>query len=237
MELHLNKHISGQFNEELEQVLSHVLDMGGLVEEQLRLSMEALNGFDRDLADTVIANDYKVNQYEMNIDLECTRIIAKRQPAAIDLRLVLAIAKIIADLERIGDESCRIVKAARDKFAGDQTQFLVDLEHMGKQVLAMLNQVLDAFARMDADAAYEVYKLDKQVDKIYEAVTRQLMTYMMEDPRSIPKVIEVLWATRSLERIGDRCQNICEHVIYLIKGKDIRHTSREEIEKTLATKK
>ncbi len=234
MELHLNKHISGQFNEELELVLSHVLDMGGVVEEQLRQSITAISTNNVELADVVIANDKKVNTLEVSIDEECTRIIAKRQPAAIDLRLVLAIAKTIADLERIGDESCRIVKAARDQISNEHSQFLVNLDHMGRKVLTMLANVLDAFARMDADAAYEVYKMDKTIDKEYEAITRQLMTYMMEDPRSIPKIIDVLWATRSLERIGDRCQNISEHIIYLIKGKDVRHVSKEQIEKTLA---
>ncbi|AWB65517.1 phosphate transport system regulatory protein PhoU [Saccharobesus litoralis] len=234
MELNLDKHISGQFNKELEQVLSHVLEMGGLVENQLKDALTAMNDLDSSLADTVIANDNKVNSYETIIDEECTRIIAKRQPAAIDLRLVLAIAKTIADLERIGDEICRIVKTARDKYSNEQKQLLVDLDHMGRKVLIMLSKVLNALARMDSNEAFEVYQMDTQIDKAYEAINRQLMTYMMEDPRAIPKIMDVMWATRSLERIGDRCQNISEHVIYFIKGTDVRHFNRDQIKQTIA---
>ena len=176
-----------------------------------------------------------MNNYETIIDEECTRIIAKRQPAAIDLRLVLAIAKTITDLERIGDEICRIVKTARDKYSNEQKQFLVDLDHMGRKALIMLSKVLNAFARMDSEEAFEVYQMDNQIDKAYEGITRQLMTYMMEDPRAIPKVIDVLWATRSLERIGDRCQNISEHVIYFIKGTDVRHFNQEQVQATVSS--
>lgn len=237
MDLKLDKHISGQFNIELERIMSNVLDMGGLVEQQIHQALEAIGNFDPKLAKKVVENDSKINAYEVMIDEECARIIAKRQPAAIDLRIILAVAKMIADLERIGDEACRMVRAAQEYFNNEERQFLVDLDHMGQQVLSMFNRVLDAMARMDSDAAYEVYKLDKKIDKSYEAITRQLMTYMMEDPRSIPKIMDVMWATRSLERIGDRCQNISEQVIYLIKGKDVRHSSREQIEAMLDTSK
>ncbi|KMT66678.1 phosphate signaling complex protein PhoU [Catenovulum maritimum] len=233
MDFKIDKHISGQFNQELEQIMSHVLDMGGIVEQQISQSLAAISSLDAKLAGQVVENDRKINAYETTIDEECARIIAKRQPAAIDLRIVLAIAKTIADLERIGDEACRMVKPALESYNREERQFLVDLDHMGQQVLTMFNKVLDALARMDSEAAYEVYKMDKKIDKTYEAITRQLMTYMMEDPRAIPKIMDVIWATRSLERIGDRCQNISEHVIYLIKGKDVRHTSREHIEKML----
>ncbi|MCU4675399.1 phosphate signaling complex protein PhoU [Catenovulum sp. 2E275] len=236
MDLKLDKHISGQFNIELERIMSSVLDMGGLVEQQITQALEAISSFDEKLAEKVVENDRKINAYELAIDEECARIIAKRQPAAIDLRIILAVAKMIADLERIGDETCRMVKAAQVQFKNQEHQFIVDLDHMGQQVLTMFNKVLDAMARMDSDAAYEVYKLDKKIDKAYEAITRQLMTHMMEDPRSIPKVMDVVWATRSLERIGDRCQNLSEHVIYLIKGKDVRHRSREHIEQMLESK-
>jgi phosphate transport system protein len=170
---------------------------------------------------------------EVNIDEECTRIIAKRQPAASDLRLVVAIAKTIADLERIGDEAERIARVALDSFTKDQQDLLVNLENMGRQVSKMLHDVLDAFARMDAQSAFEVHKEDAKVDREYEALTRQIMTYMMEDPRSIPKIMDLIWSVRSLERIGDRCQNIAEYVIYFVNGKDIRHTSQEDIAKTL----
>ncbi|EWH09539.1 transcriptional regulator PhoU [Catenovulum agarivorans DS-2] len=237
MDLKIDKHISGQFSKELEGMLSHVLDMGGIVEQQIAQALEAIGQFDSKLAQKIIKEDEKINAYEVLIDEECARVIAKRQPAAIDLRIILAIAKIIADLERIGDETCRMVRAAQEHFNKTERQFLVDLDHMGQQVLQMFKAVLDALARMDSEAAYDVYKLDKKIDKAYEGITRQLMTYMMEDPRSIPKIMDVMWATRSLERIGDRCQNISEHVIYLIKGKDVRHAPTERIEAILAAKK
>ncbi len=233
MENNLNKHISGRFNTELENVRNHVLSMGGLVEQQLNLALDAINDNDAEKARKVSENDYKVNAMEVNIDEECTRIIAKRQPAASDLRLVVAIAKTIADLERIGDEAERIARVALDSFTKDQQDLLVNLENMGRQVSKMLHDVLDAFARMDAQRAFEVHKEDVKIDREYEALTRQIMTYMMEDPRSIPKIMDLIWSVRSLERIGDRCQNIAEYVIYFVNGKDIRHTSQEDIAKTL----
>ncbi|KZN40440.1 transcriptional regulator [Pseudoalteromonas luteoviolacea CPMOR-2] len=233
MEHNINKHISGRFNEELENVRNHVLSMGGLVEQQLNLALDAVSSSDADKARKVSENDYKVNAMEVNIDEECTRIIAKRQPAASDLRLVVAIAKTIADLERIGDEAERIAKVALDSFTKDQQHLLVNVENMGRLVSKMLHDVLDSFARMDAQRAFEVHKEDAKVDREYEALTRQIMTYMMEDPRSIPKIMDLVWSVRSLERIGDRCQNIAEYVIYFVNGKDIRHTSQEDIEKSL----
>ena len=233
MENNLNKHISGRFNKELENVRNHVLSMGGLVEQQLNLALDAINDNDAEKARKVSENDYKVNAMEVNIDEECTRIIAKRQPAASDLRLVVAIAKTIADLERIGDEAERIARVALDSFKKDQQDLLVNLENMGRQVSKMLHDVLDAFARMDAQRAFEVHKEDVKIDREYEALTRQIMTYMMEDPRSIPKIMDLIWSVRSLERIGDRCQNIAEYVIYFVNGKDIRHTSQEDIAKSL----
>ncbi|MBU2882913.1 phosphate signaling complex protein PhoU [Psychrosphaera sp. B3R10] len=230
MELNLNKHISGQFNEELEQIRNDVLKMGGLVEQQLTNALNAVNNSDQALAKRVLETDYLINRMEVQIDQECTRIIAKRQPAASDLRLVLAIVKTITDLERIGDEAERIAKVALESFNKTQQEFLVSMDNMGRKAIHMLNQVLDAFARMDVDAAFEVHKSDKILDKEYEAITRQLMTYMMEDPRSIPKVMDVFWSVRSLERIGDRCQNISEYVIYFVKGTDVRHTSEKDIQ-------
>ena len=233
MEHNINKHISGRFNQELEDVRNHVLSMGVLVEQQLNSALDAVSQNDAVLAQKVRENDYKVNAMEVSIDEDCTRIIAKRQPAASDLRLVIAIAKTIADLERIGDEAKRIAKVALDSFTKDQQDLLVNIENMGRQVSKMLHDVLDAFARMDVQRAFEVHKEDAKVDREYEAITRQIMTYMMEDPRSIPKIMDLVWSVRSLERIGDRCQNIAEYVIYFVNGKDIRHTSQEDIEKSL----
>ncbi|BDF95617.1 MULTISPECIES: phosphate signaling complex protein PhoU [Pseudoalteromonas] len=233
MEHNINKHISGRFNQELENVRNHVLSMGGLVEQQLNSALDAVSNGDAELARKVRENDYKINAMEVSIDEECTRIIARRQPAASDLRLVIAIAKTIADLERIGDEAERIAKVALDSFTKDQQDLLVNIENMGRQVSKMLHDVLDAFARMDVQKAFEVHKEDAKVDREYEAITRQIMTYMMEDPRSIPKIMDLVWSVRSLERIGDRCQNISEYIIYFVNGKDIRHTSQEDIEKSL----
>ena len=230
MDFNLNKHISGQFNIELEQIRSDVLKMGGLVEQQLTNALDAVNDADQELAKQVLENDFQVNKMEVAIDEACTRIIAKRQPAASDLRLVLAIIKVITDLERIGDEAERIANVALESFNNAQQEFLVSMDNMGRKALAMLHDVLDAFARMDVEAAFKVHKADKALDKEYEAITRQLMTYMMEDPRSIPKVMDVIWSVRSLERIGDRCQNISEYIIYFVKGKDVRHTSESDIQ-------
>ena len=233
MDMNLNKHISVQFNEELEQIRNDVLKMGGLVEQQLTNALNAVNNSDQELARRVLETDYLVNRMEVQIDEACTRIIAKRQPAASDLRLVLAIIKTITDLERIGDEAERIANVALESFNKTQQEFLVSMDSMGRKAITMLSDVLDAFARMDVEAAFKVHKADKKLDKEYEAITRQLMTYMMEDPRSIPKVMDVLWSVRSLERIGDRCQNVSEYIIYFVKGKDVRHTSEDDIKKNI----
>jgi phosphate transport system protein len=231
--LNLSKHISSQFNEELEQIRNHVMSMGGLIERQLFDALNAIANGDGDLAQEVMANDLKVDDWEIQIDKECTRMIAKRQPAASDLRLIMSILKSISDLERIGDETKRIAKVALESFNSDQQDLLVNLENMGRHVGQMLHDVLDAFARMDVEAALAVHKEDKKIDREYEAITRQLMTYMIEDPRSIPKVMNVLWSARSLERIGDRCKNLAEYIIFFVKGKVVRHASHEVLEEQL----
>ncbi|QDE31773.1 MULTISPECIES: phosphate signaling complex protein PhoU [Shewanella] len=231
--MNLSKHISGQFNAELDDIRNRVLAMGGLVERQLEQALDALASLDTELAQQVIEGDHKVNGMEVAIDEECTRIIAKRQPAASDLRLILAISKTITDLERIGDACVRIAKAAVEKRANSQQPLLVSIENMGRHATRMLHSTLDALARMDADQAFELHKQDAKLDKEYEGIIRQLMTHMMEDPRSIPGVLDVLWAARAVERVGDRCKNICEYVIYYVKGKDVRHISYEEMEKEL----
>ncbi|MCF1428657.1 MAG: phosphate signaling complex protein PhoU [Shewanella sp.] len=228
-----NKHISGQFNAELEDIRNRVLAMGGLVESQLEQALDALATLDAELAQKVISGDHKVNGMEVSIDEECTRIIAKRQPAASDLRLIITITKSITDLERIGDACVRIAKAAVEKRGNNQRPLLVSIENMGRHATRTLHSTLDALARMDAEAALELHKQDARLDKEYEGIIRQLMTYMMEDPRSIPEVLDVLWAARAVERVGDRCKNICEYVIYYVKGKDVRHTSYEDMEKDL----
>lgn len=227
------KHISEQFNSELESVRNAVLSMGGMVEKQLTDALTAIETNDANLADTVLSNDKKINSLEMDIDGACTRIIAKRQPTVSDLRLIVATLKTIADLERIGDEVKRLARVAKENFTSDQKHLLIGLENLGQLVVNMLRQALDAFARMDVESALEVHKLDSNIDRQYEGMMRQLMTYMMEDPRSIPKIMDVVWSARSLERIGDRCQNIAEYIIYNVQGKDVRHSSHESMEDTV----
>jgi len=231
--LNLNKHISGQFNAELEHIRTEVMTMGGLVEQQLTDAIFAMHRQDRELAQKVIENDHKVNMMEVAIDEACVRIIAKRQPTASDLRLVMAITKTISELERIGDVAEKICRTALEKFTEQQQPLLVSLESLGHHTIEMLHDVLDAFARMDLDAAIEIYREDKKVDKEYEGIVRQLMTYMMEDPRTIPNVLTALFCARAIERIGDRCQNICEIIFYFVKGYDVRHVSGDQLEKMM----
>jgi len=231
--MNFGRHISGQFNVELESIRTHVLTMGGLVEQQLSFAMQALHKEDIELARKVVRDDHKVNAMEVSIDEACTRIIAKRQPTAKDLRLVMAIIKTITDLERIGDVASRIAKVAIENPASEDKQFNVSLEPLCRQAVHMLHQVLDAFARMDVDAAAAVYKMDDRLDAEYEAVIRQLMTYMMEDPKNIPQILQVMWSARAIERVGDRCQNICEYIIYFVKGKDVRHLGEQSIDDAL----
>lgn len=228
----LGHHISQQFNQELEAVRAKVLEMGGMVEQQLLDAVTALTTMDTALAEVVVASDYKVNRLEVEIDEECSRILARRQPAASDLRLVIAVIKTITDLERIGDEAERVGRMAMHFAEGTPgpTQTLVGIRHFGEHVHRVLHAALDAFARMDVEQALQVAREDEKVDEEYESILRQLMTYMMEDPRSIPRIVNVMWAARALERIGDRARNICEYLIYLVRGKDVRHISIERVE-------
>ncbi|HAS6348878.1 phosphate signaling complex protein PhoU [Vibrio sp. IRLE0018] len=231
--MHFGRHISGQFNVELESIRTHVLTMGGLVEQQLSFAMQALHNDDLDLAKRVVRDDHKVNAMEVSIDDACTRIIAKRQPTAKDLRLIMAIIKTITDLERIGDVATKMAYVAIESPSSKERQFNVSLEPLARQAIQMLHLVLDAFARMDVDAAAEVHKMDDKIDAEYEAVIRQLMTYMMENPKNIPNILQVMWSARAIERVGDRCQNICEYIIYFVKGKDVRHLGDQGINDAL----
>ncbi|ELV8588354.1 TPA: phosphate signaling complex protein PhoU [Vibrio vulnificus] len=231
--MHFGRHISGQFNVELESIRTHVLTMGGLVEQQLSFAMQALHNDDIDLARRVVRDDHKVNAMEVSIDDACTRIIAKRQPTAKDLRLIMAIIKTITDLERIGDVATKMAYVAIESPSSKERQFNVSLEPLARQAIRMLHLVLDAFARMDVDAAAEVHKMDDKIDAEYEAVIRQLMTYMMENPKNIPNILQVMWSARAIERVGDRCQNICEYIIYFVKGKDVRHLGDQGINDAL----
>ena len=230
-----SQHISHRFDEEMENLRNQVLKMGGLVEQQITSSVDALTTMNVSDAEKVILRDHKVNALEVMIDEECTRILAKRQPAASDLRMVVAVIKTITDLERIGDEAEKIAKMAvhisekdgsfRSRYAG--------IKHLGDHVTIMVHDVLDAYARLDVDAAIKVVRDDEVADEEYRDLMRMLITYMMEDPRNISEVMDVIWAARALERIGDHAKNIGEYVIYLVKGKDIRHVDLDEVEKNI----
>ena len=227
--LNLGHHISRQFNEELEDIRNKVLQMGGIVEEQLGRAIKALVEGNTKLAKQIVKDDYRVNALEVEIDEECTRIVARRQPAASDLRLVMAVIKTITDLERIGDEAKRVARMVEEELNGAMAEDVRhELEHMGNLVREMLRMVLDAFARLDVETAVRVVKSDNRVDVKYVSITRQLMTYMAQDPKSIPRVLNILWAARAMERMGDRCCNIAEYIFYLVHGRDIRHTEVDD---------
>jgi len=230
----LHQHISRQYDHELLDIRSKVLSLGGLVEEQVAAAVKSLVDGDVELAQNVIRDDYKINSLEVLIDEECTQILALRQPTARDLRLVVAVIKTITDLERMGDEAKRIARHAISLASHfPKKNQLTDLGHLANHVRGLLREALDAFARMDVSAALAVVQDDRQVDNEYESIMRQQITYMMEDARSIPVCLDVMWSARSLERIGDRSCNICEYVVYYAKGKNIRHISLEQVEQDL----
>jgi len=221
----LNDHISRRYNKDIEDLRSSVLAMGGLVESQLSQAISAIVSGDSELGLQVARDDYQVNNLEVNIDEECGRILATRAPAASDLRLIVAIIKTITDLERIGDEAEKIGFLASKLAAMDRPpDSYRELKTLGNHVSHMLRDAMNAFARLDVEEALETVKEDIRVDEEYEAIARQCITFMMEDPRSIKRVMNVTWAARSLERIGDHAKNICEYVIYMVHGRDIRHT-------------
>ena len=230
----IHTHISRQYNVELEEIRTRVLQMGGLVEQQIEQALEALIKGDTALGETVIMNDTQVNKMEVTIDEECNQIIARRQPAASDLRLVVAVIKTITDLERIGDEAEKIARMAVRLAAEERPKNnYAEIQALGGYVRHMLHDALDAFARLDIEAAVRVAREDIKIDQKYDGAMRQLITYMMEDPRTISRVLNVIWAARALERIGDHACNICEYIIYLVKGRDVRHTSLEQIEREI----
>lgn len=229
----ITQHISQKFNEELVDIRSRVMRMGGLVEQQLTDAVAALAHRDQTLAEQVVANDHKINAMEVDLDEECTHILARRQPTASDLRLVMAVIKTITDLERIGDEAERIGRMAKNLLQVEAfpESIMTEIRTLGERVSHMLHGCLDAFARMDAEQAVKVAKEDILADREYEAIMRKLLQLMMDSPNTVPSAMDVVWAARSLERIGDRARNICEYVIYFVKGKDVRHTSFDNMEK------
>jgi phosphate transport system protein len=228
------EHTSHQFEAELEAIRSHVLAMGGLVERQIEDALHAIIEADSARAEETLAREKQVNSMEISVDDEATRILVRRQPAASDLRMVLVLTKTVRDLERIGDEAKKIAKlAVKLTEEGPSPRGYHELRHIGAAVREMLHDSLDALARLDVATALGVVRRDKVVDQEYKSATRELVTYMMEDPRSISRVINVMWALRALERIGDHARNISEYVFFLVKGKDLRHEGLETIESTV----
>lgn len=228
-------HISNQFNQEMENLKTNFLAMGGMVEKQVRDAVDALINSDGELSGAVLRADSKVNQMEKRIDEEVGQIIARRQPTASDLRLVLGVTKAVADLERVGDEAAKIARhSANLAGKGAVPGTFREVRHIGNHVRQLLYNALDSFARMDVDLALRVLQEQPVLDEECNGALRQLMTVMMEDSRSITRVLDVIWALRALERIGDHSQNIAEFVIFMVKGKDFRHTSVEEIQAHLA---
>ena len=217
-------HISQQFNNELEQLRQHFLTMGGVVENQVQDAIQALLDANGSLAEDVKDKDSTVNQLDGLIDEECTRILAKRQPAASDLRMILSISKAVSELERMGDEAKKIANLTLNLInEGEAPRGYVEINRIGQMVSRMIHDALDAYARLDIDTAIKVAKQDRTVDQEYNTAMRSLVTYMMEDPRSISRVINVIWVLRSLERIGDHARHTCQHLIYMVKGVDVRH--------------
>jgi len=228
-----HEHTSKQFDAELETVRSRVLQMGGLVEEQIINAIDALVNGNLEIADEVIAKDLQVNAMEVEIDEDCAHIIVRRQPTASDLRMVMTVIKTITDLERIGDEAEKIARMSKLIYQTDRLSKprFTEIKMMSSIVLEMLRKSLDAFARLDLGTAVQVPRQDMQVDEEFSSCMRHLITFMMEDPRTISTSLEVLFAAKAVERIGDHAKNMSEYVVYMIKGKDVRHTSLEEIER------
>jgi len=228
-----SEHLSKQYDADLETLRSGVLQMGGLVEAQIRAAIDAFSSGGQELIDQVIANEPRVNACEVSIDNDCSHIIVKRQPAAGDLRLIMAISKTVTDLERIGDEAEKIARMSRqihERGHADLHRFAT-IRHAADIAVSMLRSALDAFARLDTAAAASVIREDRAIDAEFRSILRQLITFMMEDPRTISTVLEIVWVAKAVERIGDHAKNISEYVIYIVKGTDVRHTTYEQVER------
>ncbi|MDD5180736.1 MAG: phosphate signaling complex protein PhoU [Gallionellaceae bacterium] len=229
------EHTSRQFDAELEAVRARVLQMGGLVESQIQLALEALISGDVELMNRVIGDDHRVNAMEVEIDESCNQIIARRQPAAGDLRMVMTVIKTITDLERIGDEAEKIARMA--KLLSQKERLILprhnEIKHAAELALDMLRKSLDAFARLDLSCAAQVVRQDEQVDEEFRTIMRYLITFMMEDPRTISTALEILFIAKAIERIGDHAKNMSEYVVYMVKGRDVRHVTVEEIEREI----
>jgi phosphate transport system protein len=231
------EHSYKQYDIDLEALRTRVLEMGGLVEAQILAAVEAFVSGDVSRTEQVIGDDRRVNLLEVDIDNECTHIIARRQPAAGDLRMIMAISKIVTDLERMGDEAAKIARIANQVYSSPRPQILplADVRHAGTIAVGMLRKALDAFARQDTSEAALIVREDVAIDEEFRSIVRQLITFMMEDPRTISAALETMWIAKSVERIGDHAKNVAEQVIYIVKGTDVRHTALEEIERNASS--
>ena len=232
-----DRHLSTQFDTELSGVSTRVLEMGGLVESQVERAVRSLASLDTVLAAEVLATEAGVNAAEIAIDRDLSTIIARRQPTARDLRLLIAISKTIANLERVGDEAAKIARTVQrlvDSGVSSRLRLPVnDLAYEAELAVSQLRKALDAFARLDTAAALSILKDDDLIDKEFDGFVRKLVTYMMEDPRTISASLDLLFLAKAIERIGDHAKNIAEFIIYIVKGADVRHTSMQEIESAL----
>jgi phosphate transport system protein len=229
-----DKHLSTQFDSELSGISSRVLEMGGLVESQVAQAVYALSNFSTETATQVLSQEDRVNQMEVEIDRDLSAIIARRQPTARDLRLLIAVSKTIANLERVGDEAARIARMTQrivDTGASRPSRLPVSaLAFEAELATAQLRKALDAFARLDVERALEVLKQDDQIDQEFDGLMRKLITYMMEDPRTISAAIDLVFVAKAIERVGDHAKNLAEVIIYIVKGTDVRHASLEAVE-------
>jgi len=232
----MNEHFSKQYESELDAIRAHFTRMGGLVEEQVRSALGAFADGDRELIELIIARDKDVDEIEVAIDDACTLIVARRQPTAIDLRMIMAVGKTVTDLERIGDEAKKIAKTTRKilkRGMGASLAQIAGVRHIGEQAATMLHEVLDAFIRHDTGAAARIVRQDKEIDRHFRVIVRQLVTSMMEDPHTITTALDIIFIAKSVERIGDHCKNIAEDVIYIANGRDVRRIGLDAFEREI----
>jgi len=224
------KHTSSEYNTELEDIRTHLLKMGGKAENQLRVILNAMKQNSEELADNILAQGDDIDQMEIDLDEECTRIIARRQPAASDLRLIVAVMKSITDIERIGDETEKMARLLKKLFKKDfRSKYFEEIDHLGQEVLANLSGSLNALARLDAEDAIKIAQRDQVIDAHFDELNGHLIKRMVKDPGKVKPYLSLSQCAQSLERIGDHAKNICEYIIYLVIGKDVRHTDIDEV--------
>jgi phosphate transport system protein len=231
-----DKHLSSQFDSDLNNISSHVMELGGLVESQIRQAVYALSQFSPEAADDVLVTENKVNTYEVEIDREIASVIGRRQPTARDLRLLLAMSKTTANLERVGDEAAKIARMVKSIIDSSAPRSLPsgDLRVSAEMASGLLRKALDSFARLDVPMAVSILREDDAIDQEFDGFVRKLITYMIEDPRTISASLDLLFVAKAIERIGDHSKNIAEFVIYIVKGEDVRHTPLADVESSMA---